>query len=316
MEEATHIIDPEGEVIIILRSAAAPFAPWDEEIDEWPADEQTADEPAVAEQPEEANTDENPIEDCDEEGEASKKGFRSESHIESGCYRIQVSAKHLMLPSPIFKRILTGPWKESHLLTEKGSVEIHATGWDLEAFLILMNILHCQTQNLPQEISLDLLAKVAVLTDYYGCHAVIRFLAKRWILMLNASFPQEYSRDSMLWMWVSWAMRLDSQFKQSTLLAITQSDRIIRSLGLPIPVKVIDAINSRREARIASILFSLEDLRHDFLQGHRGCSFECSSIMLGALTKHMHSNALLSPEPVAPFSGWRFGVNEDDSSFS
>jgi hypothetical protein len=36
------------------------------------------------------------------------------------CFRIQVSAKHLIFASSIFKKILTGGWKESVAYLEKG----------------------------------------------------------------------------------------------------------------------------------------------------------------------------------------------------
>jgi hypothetical protein len=56
--------------------------------------------------------------------------------------RIQVSAKHLMLASPVFKKALTGKWKEGSTFVGTGSVEITTEGWDVEAFLILLRILH------------------------------------------------------------------------------------------------------------------------------------------------------------------------------
>ena len=118
--------------------------------------------------------------------------------MEDDCFRIQASAKHLILSSSVFKKTLTGEWKEGFHLLRKGSVEI-TTSWDLDAFLILMRILHCQPQDLLQQISLELLAKVAVLADYYKCQAVVQFFADKWIHVLEESFPSTYSRDLMLW---------------------------------------------------------------------------------------------------------------------
>ncbi|KAE8397976.1 hypothetical protein BDV37DRAFT_276498 [Aspergillus pseudonomiae] len=45
----------------------------------------------------------------------------------------------------------------------------------------------------------------------------------------------------------------------------------------------------------------LEQLRDSFISESRGCCFEYSSIILGALTKQMHSSALLSPQSRPPF---------------
>ncbi|EDP50765.1 conserved hypothetical protein [Aspergillus fumigatus A1163] len=220
------------------------------------------------------------------------------------CFRIQVSAKHLTLASPIFKETLSGRWKEGLRLLKEGSVEIPIRNWDLEAFLILMDILHCQTQNLPREICLELLAKIAVLADCYQCQTLVRFFAEIWIGHLRRkTFPTIYSRDSMLWVWVSWNFGQLFEFEKSTSIAISQSNGLITSLDLPIPAKVIDEMNRRRNDAISAVLSSLAEQRNAFLDGSRGCCFECSSIMLGALTKHMHSSGLLSPEPAAPFPG-------------
>ncbi|TQB69822.1 hypothetical protein MPDQ_001312 [Monascus purpureus] len=46
----------------------------------------------------------------------------SDEHMRGDCFRIQVSAKHLTLASPIFKEILSGRWKEGLRMLKKGSV--------------------------------------------------------------------------------------------------------------------------------------------------------------------------------------------------
>jgi hypothetical protein len=88
-------------------------------------------------------------------------------------------------------------------LLKEGLVEIPIYNWDLKAFLILIDIFHCQAQNLPQEICLELLAKIAVLADYYQSQTLVRFFTKIWISYLRRKiFPMIYSCDSMLWVWV------------------------------------------------------------------------------------------------------------------
>ncbi|KAM0112867.1 hypothetical protein ACP6JB_001366 [Aspergillus fumigatus] len=164
----------------------------------------------------------------------------SDEHMRGDCFRIQVSAKHLTLASPIFKETLSGRWEEGLCLLKEGSVEIPIRDWDLEAFLILMNIFHCQVQKLPREVCLELLAKIAVLADCYQCQPLVRFFAEIWIGHLRRNiFPTIYSRDSMLWVWVSWNFRQLFEFEKSTSIAISQSNGLITSLDLPIPAKVI-----------------------------------------------------------------------------
>ncbi|KAE8389727.1 hypothetical protein BDV23DRAFT_172906 [Aspergillus alliaceus] len=84
----------------------------------------------------------------------SKQTMSSRSHQEGDkkanlTFRIKVSAKHLILVSPAFKKILTG-----------GSVEITTENWDPEALLILLRILHFQLHIVPRRLILELNAKL------------------------------------------------------------------------------------------------------------------------------------------------------------
>ncbi|KAF4161658.1 hypothetical protein CNMCM8927_004890 [Aspergillus lentulus] len=358
MNRPTHIIDPDGEVVIILRNADSPFAEPDEDMvanfvsqpfpekcnsvqeptekietsmdhmansvrtskggkkkkkgssvvwtpseptplpveqsapepaeefaleptEEWPAEEQPA-----AEQPVE-----DPIEiglDCEQQDES--------------CFRIQVSAKHLMLASSVFKKILNGSWKEGVTYLQKGSVEIDTEGWDIEALLILLRAMHGQHYHIPRKLTLEMLAKVAVVTDYYECKEAICIWTTIWIDALEEKIPSTYSRDLFLWLWISWFFQLPTQFKEATSTAMSQSNgRIHNGLGLPIPDKVMEVMNERRQVGINNLIQFIHDTREALLNGIRGCGFECSSIMYGALSKEMHSNDLLSPRPAAPF---------------
>ena len=65
-------------------------------------------------------------------------------------------------------------------------------------------------------------------------------------------------------------------------------------------------MNMRRQEAIESIISQLYEKQEAFLNGTLGCSFECSSIMYGALSKHMQSTGLLSPKPMVPFLGMNY----------
>ncbi|KAF4200230.1 hypothetical protein CNMCM8927_003677 [Aspergillus lentulus] len=202
---------------------------------------------------------------CEIDCEVALQGPESDEHNRGDCFRIQVSAKHLALVSPIFKETLSGRWKEGLRLLKEGSVEIPIRDWDLEAFLILMDIFHCQAQNLPREICLELLAKIAVLADCYQCQPLVRFFAEIWIGHLRRKiFSTIYSRDSMLWVWVSWNFGQLFEFEKSTSIAISQSKGLITSLDLPIPAKVIDEMNRRRNDAISAVLSLLAEQRDAF----------------------------------------------------
>ncbi|KAJ9294869.1 hypothetical protein DTO271G3_6431 [Paecilomyces variotii] len=382
MDQPTHVIDPEGEVIIIVRNANLPFAELDEDMitdmlyqvpsepndyaQKHPGDVET---PAIyvkkpkftskkakkkmmrvrkakaavtssvshdtspdlvpgpSEGPVEEAAAESTAEPVEEPTETAFAGGPSDSDcidnrgglteglsdrnfaqqddyeesLKEESFRIQVSAKHLVLASPVFKQILTGGWKESVTYLQKGSVEITTEGWDIEALLILLRVMHCQNYQVPRKLTLEMVAKVAVIADYYECEEAIGFFADTWIGSLEDVPPARYCRDLILWLWISYYLKLPDQFQKVSSIAISQSNGWINNCGLPIPDKVLEKIDSNRQQAISNVITLLQEKREALLSGNEGCGFECSSIMYGALTKQMQSNGLLSPVPEAPF---------------
>lgn len=70
--------------------------------------------------------------------------------------------------------------------------------------------------------------------------------------------------------------------------------------------EIPDTVNDGREKAIKRLIVLLHETRDAFIDGPRGCSFECRSIMYGALTTNMQSNNLLLPKPEAPFPGLNY----------
>ncbi|KAJ5667185.1 hypothetical protein N7507_003049 [Penicillium longicatenatum] len=235
-------------------------------------------------------------------GEAEAEGHSAELPVEP-CFRIQVSAKHLIFASPFFKKILTGGWKESITFFQKGSVEITAETWDIEALVIVLRAIHGQHHLIPQKLTLEMLAKVAVIADYYECKNALYLLTDMWIMNMEETLSTAGSRDLILWLWIAWFFQLPTQFESSTSIAMSQSADCIDTLGLPIPDSVIGSMNERREEAINSLVVLLHGTRDAFLNSTRGCNFECRSIMFGALTIQMQSSKLLLPKSETPFPG-------------
>jgi hypothetical protein len=92
--------------------------------------------------------------------------------------RMRVSSSHLILASSYFKRMLRGGWKEDCTLCAEGCLTIYVEDWDPDALLILMNIIHGHTRKVPRTVSLEMLAKLAVLVDYYECIEVVEVLSE------------------------------------------------------------------------------------------------------------------------------------------
>jgi hypothetical protein len=158
------------------------------------------------------------------------------------CFYIQVSAKHLMFSSCVFKSVLTSGWKESVEFQQKGSIELTAEGWGIEEFLIVLRAVHGKYYHIPRKLTLEMLAKVAVIADYYECKEALLAMTDAWINKLEEKIPTTHSRDLMLWLWVSWFFQLSSQFKQTTSTAMSCSGNQINAWGLPIPEKVMGKV--------------------------------------------------------------------------
>lgn len=143
------------------------------------------------------------------------------------------------------------------------------------------------------------------------------WVTKSWVKELG-TIPKEYCRDLLLWLVVSWVFPLETQFEIVTAVALKESDEPIQNLGLPIPPRIfgeywekvhrseltylVDTIDQLRQELIEQIIYGLHNLISYF---HRrdNCSFECSSILIGALMKQMRSNRLLDPKPSRPYLG-------------
>ena len=126
---------------------------------------------------------------------------------------------------------------ESNWNVEDECYYLMAEDWDEEAFIILMNILHHRNRKVPRTVTLETLAKIAVVVDYYECNESLDLFITIWTtdLQSKAYVPKTYCRDLILWMWVSWIFDMPERFKKATLGAVMQCTEQCRNLGLPIP---------------------------------------------------------------------------------
>jgi hypothetical protein len=51
--------------------------------------------------------------------------------------------------------------------------------WDTKAMLIFLQIEHAQPWELPKTINTELLAKVAIVADYYSCQRLVKYYADK-----------------------------------------------------------------------------------------------------------------------------------------
>ncbi|KAH8625721.1 hypothetical protein IG631_19600 [Alternaria alternata] len=236
-----------------------------------------------------------------------------------------------MLASPVFKRALNKDgFAESVRNETDGFFHIQASDWDPEAFLIVLRILHGRNKQVPRKVSLDMLAKIAILEDYYTFGESLDVFTEMWVQeLIKVSIPTVYCRDLVLWIWVAWLFDKDQQFKEATTVAIKQSTEALRTLDLPIPTilsgmfiprsdEIRDRLHTADEidtTRYQAIDFVVEAL-HERLERYRSIdylcpssdyySFECGSFLLGNMMKELIRLNLYQPRPEIPFPNLSF----------
>jgi hypothetical protein len=152
-----------------------------------------------------------------------------------------VSSRHLMLASPMFKRMLTQDgFAESGRNEVDGMFHIEVSDWDAEAFLIILRIIHLRNRQVPRTVSLEMLAKIAVVVDYYGCEEAIELYTAMWIKEVEKlrDLPDRSFRDIALWIWVAWTFDLVDQFESATIFAMEECTESMQTIELPIPSRV------------------------------------------------------------------------------
>lgn len=162
---------------------------------------------------------------------------------EQGDVHYYVSSRHLALASGFFKSSLAKDgWIEGQPSAADGKYHLSAMDWDPEAFLILLQIMHLRNRHVPRSLTLEMLAKMAVLVDYYRCREAIEVFSEMWINFARSTspMPSTYGRNLVLWMCVAWVFKLPTEFEQTTKTAFSRSKiPTIQGMGLPIPKLVL-----------------------------------------------------------------------------
>ncbi|PVI07909.1 hypothetical protein DM02DRAFT_608519 [Periconia macrospinosa] len=303
MSDIVHQVDPDGDTVLILKNPGTPFAIWKIEPDKDARNEKVAKRRKISQGEKEM---------LSLAIEEEPTGVVDDDHA---AIRYLVSSRHLALASGYFKSSLSQEgWMEGVRNEADGMYHLTTTDWDPDALLILLNILHLHNRKVPRELTLEMLAKMAVLIDYYRCAEATEVFTAMWIEKTAESetVPSEYNRDLVLWMCVAWVFKIPSTFETTTSIVIAQNNMpTVQSMDLPIPNSVLEAIENERHHALDSIFNCVQVWLDKWCSSDYKCSFSgyntqydfaCSSMLIGALTKGL-GYLNLSPRPETPFSG-------------
>ncbi len=232
-EPCDHEIAPNGDVVLVLKNANAPFAIW-------------GDPAAPA---------------------STSASAETKSPPPASSIKFLVSSHHLKSASPVFRAALTGPWNES-ILTKDGHHQITAEDWDVRALLAILYAVHGRNNYVPKIVTLELLCKIAVLVDYYRVHEAVRFPCLLWVDDLRGSVPRTYGRELVLWLCVSWVFQNEDILQAVAATAIGESTEPISALELPISGVVISMFQTVRQWYHVLTVFRR---RNQYAQGASVC---------------------------------------------
>ncbi|EXM13844.1 hypothetical protein V3481_012885 [Fusarium oxysporum f. sp. vasinfectum] len=216
--------------------------------------------------------------------------------------RMLVSGQHLALASSYFGKMFAGPFTEAEK-DHSGLRQVQASDWDPEAFNIILTIIHGYHRDVPKLVNLELLAKLAIIVDYYECHESIELYVDIWLENLKSEIPTVYGRDCILYMLISWVFTRSDIFQKMIRLASRHSGKLIECEGLPLPTEILEEIDQARQDSLDDMFSAIYDLLDRLLE-ETECSYECSSMSLGVLTKELSKRGILSPRIAQPFCGW------------
>jgi hypothetical protein len=236
MPKSSYKIDTRADTVIILKNPNTSFAPWHlAEVDgdtTNSANKSTVDDSTSGDAGNGVSSETIVADDTSESDPAN---------IEEAEVSYYVSRRHLVSASSTLDRMISGAdWKEGNLDENDGLYHVPAQDWDSEALLYVLQILHLCNGQVPRTIPLEMLAKIAVLIDFYDCAEALELFTESWIeyLRVTAPVPSYFCRDLMLWMCIAWVLKLPQEFVQATTVAIRRDDQELSTLGLPIMICV------------------------------------------------------------------------------
>jgi hypothetical protein len=263
-------IDADGDLLIILTPSAGPFADesqfdaetgaqseWKKAVmfEPWPeipaALEDIEAEPAVAQDEAMAWPGEDelaaPPDDMGTEPEVAQDEPVAElESIEEPpphIFQFKVSSKNMASASRFFKKMLSGVWLEATTTHVDGLRHVDMEGFDADAFTIVMYLIHGlnRKEQVPREVDVEMLARIAVVTDYLGCYDAVALASEIWLAALKPisdAAAQTYNRTTIIFLFISSVFADRTTFERCVRTAIWETSGPVPTLGLPIPGKI------------------------------------------------------------------------------
>ncbi|KAH8809258.1 hypothetical protein F5884DRAFT_901370 [Xylogone sp. PMI_703] len=164
------------------------------------------------------------------------------------------------------------PWVPRTQRTERANfVEIELLGPEDEptAMMIILGILCGTSAQVPIQLDLPTLNKVAVLVDKYQWHALVTPHAISWFdhLVDSQGLPDAFDENLLMWLWIAWLFEKKDHFK--ALSRVAQQDACnsidLADENIRLSTRVLIAINGQRKVAFQKIEQALEGFKRRLL---------------------------------------------------
>ncbi|KAI9150435.1 hypothetical protein HJFPF1_10201 [Paramyrothecium foliicola] len=234
---------------------------------------------------------------------ADNQTIQTQNPVQAIAFK--VSSKHLALASIVFKRMFDGGWAESQP-ADDGYKHVSGKDLDVEAFLIMMNVIHGRNKKVPWEVSMKTLAGISRIVNYYIMHEAVEVFVKIWIGAIKPPLFHEYSDDHLLWMDICIVFKLKNQFRLVTAGLIWNLPGDADAAKCLLHEDVLAEIIRRRAAAKQQIVDGIRGIKDNLLGGKYTCSYECNAIRLGTLLMELHKshgdNSFIFHDPPSEWS--------------
>ncbi|PLB55360.1 hypothetical protein P170DRAFT_505962 [Aspergillus steynii IBT 23096] len=227
---------------------------------------------------------------------SSLLGLQQDDGVRVFKLRVLISSKHLTLVSKFFRTKLEA-------MLDLGESDIlPSCANEVDALLVLLDVLHCQTRKVPRFLAPDMLFMVAVLADHYRCIEAVEAFSEVWIENLKKEVPTGYTADLTKWIFIAWIFRDQNLFELTTGIAVRESIGPLSDLPTPmIPGSLLRTIEKSRQDSIGYIIQIIYRRLETLV--HHGCCDDCDRLIAGTLVRQLQMHQLY-PRPTAPFHGY------------
>ncbi|QGI71415.1 hypothetical protein CEK26_003755 [Fusarium fujikuroi] len=217
------------------------------------------------------------------------------------------SQKHLTLASRRASRLFSSPFKEASKQDDGLYHWNFGDVFDMEAFEVVLKIIHGKNRGVPQSTPLDLLSKIASIVDDLECYDALSFCAERWLSFADRLFytpPERMDKTLAQLILVSFVFTKRYLFQQCIQTAARHTSEGMPTFDLPIRADIPRRIEESRIEALQYLVGGLYKVHDELLQRKLGCSEGCRALLLGSLLQVMTA-AGLYPRPESPFYSLR-----------